>query len=49
MSFLRYPQAQGGVILNGYILGGAVGGTVPEGVLERMAALGGAAANSRPD
>jgi len=36
MSFLRYPQAPRGVNLNGYILGGAAGGTVPAGFLEKL-------------
>lgn len=36
MSFLQYPQAPRGVIINGYILGGIAGGTVPEGFMETL-------------
>lgn len=49
LTFLHYPQAPRGVLLNGYILGGPAGGTVPEEVMKKMQAMGDAAANAQPD
>jgi len=49
LPFLRYAQAPRGVILSGYILGGPARGTVPAAVLEKMQAMGDAAADARPD
>ena len=49
LTFLRYPQAPRGVVINGYILGGMAGGTVPPGVLEKLSLMGDAAANALPD
>ena len=37
MTFVNYPQAPNGVVLNGYILGGKAGGTVPGGSLKKLA------------
>lgn len=49
LTFLHYPQSPRGVILNGYILGGPAGGTVPEEVMEKLRNMGDAAANAMPD
>ena len=38
-TFVDYPQAPRGVILNGYILGGKAGGTVPGGTLKKLREL----------
>lgn len=40
LTFLQYPQAPRGVVLNGYILGGPAGGTVPDEVLESFRTMG---------
>lgn len=49
LTFLHYPQAPRGVKLNSYLLGGPAGGTVPKEVMEKMRAMGDAAANAQPD
>jgi len=38
LTFLLYPQAPRGVVLNGYILGGPAGGTLPQGVIQALQA-----------
>ncbi len=40
MTFLQYPQSPRGVILNGYLLGGPAGGTVPDEVLKALQTMG---------
>jgi len=49
LTFLHYPQAPRGVRLNNYLLGGPAGGTVPKEVMEKMRAMGEAAANAQND
>ena len=36
LTFLQFPQSPRGVVLNGYLIGGPAGGTVPAEVLERF-------------
>lgn len=38
LSFLLYPQAPRAVVLNGYIVGGPAGGTLPQGFIQALQA-----------
>ncbi len=49
MTFVNYPQAPHGVKLNGYILGGPAGGTIPAAALADVIALSQITHASMPD
>jgi arylsulfatase len=49
LSFLHYPQAPRGVMLNNYLVGGPAGGTVPKEIIEKMRVMAEAAANAQND
>jgi hypothetical protein len=49
LTFLLYPQAPRGVVLNGYIVGGPAVGTLPEAFLERLRAEMGRSPGNDPD
>ena len=49
LTFLLYPQAPRGVVLNGYILGGPAGGTLPRPFLEGLQAEMNRSPGNQPD